>query len=292
LAGMARALQARGGSLKVSAEADGRAAQPVDDRQRSAEAGSGPTAARSRATHPTLAIATSEWAPFSGKKLYQNGFALHVIREAYARAGFQVKYDFFSWEKAYQAILDTGSVYAASAFWYRSPQRESTCLYSDPVTREEMVFFFRKAAPMESWSTLGDLKGRRLGFSTGITLPADLANLIANKSLEAESAADDETNLRKLLAGHIDLFPTTAVAGLDLLRSKFTSMEREQLDYHRKPIMVSVGHVLFARNNPASRDYLDSFNAGLKTLTDEGTYDEMNAELVAGKYSLLSSAVR
>jgi polar amino acid transport system substrate-binding protein len=103
--------------------------------------------------------------------------------------------------------------------------------------------------------------------------------------VKAEEAHDDEMNFKKLLAGRIDLFPTTTVAGYELLRSKFTAAEIEQLDYNRTPLMTTTGHLLFAKSNPESKKYLELFNAGLAQLKSDGTYDQMYADLLAGKYS-------
>lgn len=244
-----------------------------------------PTIKPQSTAEETIAISTGEWAPFSGENIYQNGFVLHVIREAFAREGLQVKYGFFPWERAYQSVLDKDSPYIASAYWYRSPERESVCLYSESLIEEEMVFFFNKAAPLDNWATLDDLKGHRIGTSLGITYPDEFKKLIESDSLYAEEAQNDELNFRKLLAGRIDIFPTTSVAGLELLRSKFTPAEMAQIDYNKKPMMVSTGHLLFSKSNPAGEKYLNIFNSGLKKLVDDGTYDKMYADLLAGKYS-------
>ncbi len=232
-----------------------------------------------------LAISTGEWAPFSGEKLYENGFVLHVIREAFAREGLQVRFDFFPWERAYQSMLDQGSPYAASAYWYQSAERESVCFYSEPIIEEEMVLFYRKAAPLENWSTLEDLKGYTIGTSIGITYPDEFKKLIESGVLTAEEAPDDELNFKKLLLGRIDLFPTTSVAGLELLRNKFTPAELDQLDYHKKPLLVSTGHLLFSKSHPDGEKNLAIFNSGLEKIIKDGTYEKMYADLLAGKYS-------
>ncbi|MGB8981981.1 MAG: transporter substrate-binding domain-containing protein [Anaerolineales bacterium] len=230
-------------------------------------------------------IATGEWAPFSGVDLYENGFVLHVIREAYARQGIEVRYEFLPWERTYQAVLAEGSTYTASAYWYRSSEREAECFYSEALNDEQMVFFFRKDKPLQNWGAYTDLDAFRIGTSQGITYPDDFTQLVAQGTVKAEEANDDETNFKKLLAGRIDLFPTTTVAGYELLRSKFTPAEIEQLDYHPKPLMVTTGHLLFARNNPMAEENLRIFNEGLAKLKSDGTYEQMQANLLAGKYS-------
>jgi polar amino acid transport system substrate-binding protein len=232
-----------------------------------------------------ITIATGEWTPFSGTELYENGFVLHVIREAFAREGIKVKYEFLPWERAYQAILGKDSTYLASAYWYRSSEREQECFYSEPINEEQMVFFFRKEKPLMNWNAYTDLAGYRIGTSLGITYPADFKQSLEQGPLEFEEAKDDISNFKKLLAGRIDLFPTTTIAGYELLRSNFTAAEVEQLDYNTKPLMTSTGHLLFAKNNPEAEKYLQLFNAGLEKLKSDGTYDQMAADLLAGKYS-------
>lgn len=250
-----------------------------------------PSAATPQQSTPTsitisaIAISTGEWAPFSGEQVYQNGFVLHVIREAYAREGLQVQYDFFPWERAYQSALREDSPYTATAYWYRSPERESDCLYSEPLIEEEMVLFFRKADPLEHWETLTDLEDYRIGISLGVTYPEDFKELAESGELNVQEAPDDELNFRKLLAGRIDIFPTTSVAGLELLRNTFTPAEMAELDYNKKPIMVSTGHLLFCQTNPTAAEQLNIFNSGLQKLMADGTYAQLYADLLAGRYS-------
>ena len=168
----------------------------------------------------TISISTGAWAPWSGKDLPHKGFVLHVVEEAFNNVGYDVEYKFYPWKRAYAMVAD-GKV-QASAYWYESDKRKQDCYYSDKLTEEKIVFFYKKTDPMKNWENLEDLKDYKIGISRGVTYTDRFLELGEKGVLDFDMANNDLTNFKKLVKERIDIFPSAQVMGYKLLRDNFS----------------------------------------------------------------------
>ena len=79
----------------------------------------------------TISISTGEWVPWTGEKIYKNGFVAHILKEIFKLSGYDVKFQFYPWERAYQSLVK-GKV-QASAYWYPSDDRKKDVYYSNAI---------------------------------------------------------------------------------------------------------------------------------------------------------------
>jgi len=96
---------------------------------------------------------------------------------------------------------------------------------------------------------------------------------------------DDEQNFRLLLKGRIDLIPMNLISALELLRTKFPQELVDNIRYHPKPASSRPGYVIFPKNLAGSTELVKHFNAGLRALRQDGTYEKMHRQLLEGYYS-------
>ena len=61
----------------------------------------------------TIKISTGEWVPWTGEKIYQKGFVAHILKEIFKISGYNVKFQFYPWERAYQSLVK-GKVQASA----------------------------------------------------------------------------------------------------------------------------------------------------------------------------------
>jgi len=229
----------------------------------------------------TIKISTGEWSPWAGKDLENKGFVLHMVEEAFGKAGYDVDFKFYPWKRTY-ALVKTGDV-PASAYWYQSEKRKKHTYYSDPVTREEIVFFHKKDKPIE-YDNLKDLKDYKVGVSKGNTYTDHFWELAEQGVLKFDEANDDLSNFRKLVRGRIDIFPCSKIMGLKLLNEEFSQEVADTITYYHKPLTETTGHILFSKARDDTKKLLKIFNKNLQKLKDDGTYDKYKEKLIEGRY--------
>lgn len=227
-----------------------------------------------------IKIAAGEWGDWSGPELINYGFVSQLITESFKLEGYDVVFEFYPWKRNYVVQL-SGQVHG-SAYWYPSIERKKLNYYSDPVTEERISFFQLASSPKVKWEKFTDLKDQVIGISRGHTYTDEFLNLCKAKELRCESSDNDKTNMRKLLAGRIQLFPISETVGYDFLKKM--KKDRSIIRKLEKPLSVATGHLLFLKKRKDSQKLLSAFNRGLRTLKKNGTYQTYLKNLWAGKY--------
>lgn len=240
--------------------------------------GGGPTLAQE-----TVRIASGEYAPWTSKNIKGAGFINHVISEAFARVGYRVEFEYYPWKRAFNSAK-TGEKFHATSYWYYSDERAQFFHYSDPLGHEETVFFHLADNPPGDWQALSDLKGKRIGVTRGYTYTKEIWDAHESKALSIKVADTDEINFRKLLKGRIDLFLMETVVGKKLLRDKFSADEATRVTFDPNPLFEGLTYLLFNKNRADAEAVMAAFNRGLAEIRADGTYQKMEADLIAGGY--------
>ena len=231
----------------------------------------------------TIRIATGEFAPWSSESLKHKGFTSHVIEEAFALVGYEVKFTFYPWKRAFESAK-SGEKFQATSYWYPSDERAKEFYYSDRIQADKTVFFHLKRNLFADWNTLDDLKGKRIGATSGFTYTAEFWDAAKSKRLDIQEASSDELNFKKLLKGRIDLFPSDPLVGQKILLETFGAEVADSVTFHPKPLVAPTGHLLFSRQLGNAEELVGAFNRGLAKLRESGQYAQFQADLIAGKY--------
>lgn len=222
-----------------------------------------------------IRLSNQEWAPYMGKNLAYYGIFSRLVKEAFARENVEVSYEFYpnnrTLEVARKGILD------GSFGWAISAERQKDLLYTDPVVSANMVFFERIGSK-NNWDKLSDLKNRRIGITLGNYYSDEFALLEKQKILNTDTAADDIAGFRKLIAGHIDLFPIDAEVGQYLLQQNFPADKRMQITWQKKAFWIAPMHVVIWNKHPRAAELILRFNQGLKKLKDSGDFQKLTDE--------------
>lgn len=97
-----------------------------------------------------------------------------------------------------------------------------------------------------------------------------MRNLKKNRYIEVEEVFKDELNLRKLLAGRIDLFPLEREVGYHLLKTKFSSKEMAKVTYHPKPLGIDGYYLILSKNDKRNKKMMEIFDKGMNELKAKG----------------------
>ncbi|MBH9552855.1 substrate-binding periplasmic protein [Inhella gelatinilytica] len=222
----------------------------------------------------TVKVATGEWPPFMSEALPEQGFVLQIVREAFAQEGIQVEFAFFPWARAMLQVEAGTSV--ASAAWYVTAERAQKFHFSAPLFVEQQVLFHRRSEPL-AWKTLDDLKGKRIGATTGYVYGEAFQEAEKTGRLTVDRAPSDDKNLRKLLLGRVDAVAMSLAVGLDLLRRVIPAQEAATLTYFPRPLNAGPLHLVFAKS-AKGLEWQQLFDRGLAKLQKSG---RLNAIIAA-----------
>lgn len=215
-----------------------------------------------------LTISAGEWPPYLSAKLPEQGLAAKLIRDIFLEAGYQVRFQFLPWARAYQDTKQ--GRYAATAVWMKAPSREVDFWYSDAVLEEQFVFFHLKSQPFV-FNSLDDLVdvdlGGGLGYSYG---PAFDAALAAGR-IKLSRVGDTAQNFRRLLKGRIQAFPEEQRVGYQVLHAQLGAFS-DQISHHPQPLLINHSFVLFPKQATQSEDLQKIFNKGLAAFRQSGRY--------------------
>ncbi len=224
---------------------------------------------------PTLAASTPlqarfsnpSYPPFLDEQLAQGGIMSAVVSEVFRRGNVAVSYSWYPNNRAIQLARNGSS--DGSLGWTPTAERQRDLLFSEPVMPFRMVLF-QRAGESYPWQTLADLAPYRFGITAGNYYSDAFSILQQQGVLKVDIAGDDNSNLRKLLAGRIDLFPMEWEAGQLLVRNLLRPHQARQLvpqerEYWTTPLCVAV-----SRKHPQAAELIARFNRELRKMRTSG----------------------
>ncbi|WP_052878012.1 substrate-binding periplasmic protein [Chromobacterium subtsugae] len=222
-----------------------------------------------------ITLSNQEWPPYMGQELPYDGILSRLVKEAFARGGVDVTYRYYPNNRTLQSARN-GQV-DGSFGWAPTPDRKRDLLYTQPVLSARMVFFQRKERRLE-WNRWADLRGVRVGVTVGNFYSDDFDAQAKSGLLTVDSAPDDLINLRKLLAGRIDLFPIDLEVGKYLIAHHFPPQQGALLEAQAKSFWSAPLHVVIWRKHARGKELVERFNRGLKALQDSGEFERLVTE--------------
>jgi polar amino acid transport system substrate-binding protein len=226
------------------------------------------------AAEPPLHVRFSnqEYAPYMGEQLPFGGILSRVVTEVFRRGNVTVKYGWYPNNRTIQ-MARTGDA-DGSLGWTPTDERLKDLLFSDEVLPFRMVLF-QRLGESYSWKTLEDLAPYRFGITAGNFYSDTFTHLQERGVLKVDVTTDDVSNLRKLAAGRIDLFPMEGEAGqlttrLHLPPSMAARIVPQAREYWSTPLCVVVW-----RKHPHAAELIRRFNRELKKMKDTGELELM-----------------
>lgn len=220
-----------------------------------------------------IRLASGEWIPYTGENLPEYGCDSQIISEVFRQMGYTVEYGFFPWARAMH-FAEIGE-WDGTVDWGDTPAfREKFFINKDPISNQEMSFFFVKGNAPE-WNTLDDLEGKKIGITSGYVYDDVFKHNIEKGNLTFVEASSDEANFKKLLAGRIDLFPIDRNVGLALLKSKFKVEEQDQLEFDSKVLVTFHPHLLLSKALPRNRELMAQFDDFFGRMRETQLYTDL-----------------
>lgn len=212
-----------------------------------------------------LVLAASEYPPYTSEALAQGGPMSQIATAALQHAGYRVELKFLPWARALR-LAEQGEVDGLLAVWH-SPERERTFWFSRPVVSNRLVLCGRQPNVPERFEDFAMLRDYTLGVVRGYAKPPGLEQ--AGRTLE--EATDDLQNLRKLVAGHVDLVLIDGRVQRFLV-SRHMPEAAAALRCLQPPVQEPPLYLVVPRRVRDGQEVVRAFDAQLERMQRDGEY--------------------
>lgn len=156
---------------------------------------------RSQSQPTLIRLAISEWPPFTGLLLPNEGISTYVATTVAKAAGFRLVSASFDWTKAVEKG-DKSPDFEGYFPQYQSKEREAACHLSQAIGTSVLGVASLKKSNVK-WTKIRDLQTYRLGVVKGYQNGDELDEAIKEKRQPIEVGSSDAANVAKLRAGKI-----------------------------------------------------------------------------------------
>ena len=217
------------------------------------------------AADKVVELTSLDWPPYSGKSLKEQGASVAVAKAAFKAMGYELKVSFYPWNRAVALAKDTSSSVAGYFPEYYSDDIAKEFTFSEPMGTGPLGFAERKDKAV-SWSTLDDLKAYSIGVVQGYVNTAEFDAMVASKAIKSSTTISDVNNLKKLVAGRIDLAVVDKnVMNFLLKTDKQLSGSAGKLQFNSTLLEDKKLYICF-KNTAEGKKLADIYNQGLKKI--------------------------
>lgn len=219
-----------------------------------------------------IALASTEFPPYTGERLAGGGFLTRAIRQAFERSGYAATTHFYPWTRALK-VTQSGEVAGITAIWH-TPERAQWLAFSDPIVSNDIGFYAR-AERGQLVRELADVKskGLRVGVVRGYAVPKALLDM----KLQFEETLDDASGLRMLAAARMDLVLIDRAVAHHILTRQLVGLQAN-LSWQNFVVESLPLHLALRRDALLHQQQLAAFNAGLAAIVADGTLAGLKRE--------------
>ena len=216
-----------------------------------------------------LTFSVFEYPPFLMERSDDYGLEPAIVRQAYEQMGGTVSFVFVPPARAIE-MAKLGLV-DGTVGWVHSDERAANFYFSETIARAPLVFFHIKQKAF-SWNNYAELQGKTIGTVNQYYYGSDFQKALQSGHFQIESVSDDRLNLKKLVAGRIDLTPVNLYVGYYLAKELFDAEAAKLITHNARQLKVSEHHLLLPKVLPQSQSRLALFNEGLFALKKSDEY--------------------
>jgi polar amino acid transport system substrate-binding protein len=198
----------------------------------------------------------------------EGGYLIAITKAALKSVGYTTEVEFMPWKRALEMVMN-GQNEALLAAYY-TEERAVKMAYTESIGQTEIVFFKKKERDIQ-YSKLEDMKPYRIGIIRGASISNEFDSAAY---LHKEEVRSPDLNIRKLLAGRVDLIVEQKAVILNFLRNQFPEHMNSVVPLEL-PLKVSQYYNAFSRDYPNYEKRVKDFNTGLKKIQSDRTYQKI-----------------
>ncbi len=208
-------------------------------------------------------LAATEYPPYYGAKLPNQGVITEIIREAFKQSGYAVVIRFLPWKRALEATR-RGEFDALYSAWYRE-DRTRWFAFSEPLPIANQIGFFKRVDRRIAYRSIADLKPYKIGIVRGYSNPVEFDRA----GLDTEAVTDDRLNMKKLAIGRLDLVLIDRVIGQHIIDTELPE-SAGLLEWINPPLKTDEQYLIFSKKAAEFSAKRKAFNQGLRHIVGTG----------------------
>jgi polar amino acid transport system substrate-binding protein len=221
----------------------------------------------------TLKISTDVWLPYEDLSNTDSpGFSTEVITRVMRDMDVSIEIREFPWARGLADVFEgrRDALYTA----FRTEERAEHCYYPDePLASERWVFFVRTEQADElSFSSLDEIKGRRIGILRGASVTEEFWSFLREYA-DYEEVETDDLNFKKLSKGRLDYVVTSYSNGTLLLKELGLSETIEPLSL---PVIKEDDLFIIFSRATVEQEFVERFSAALRAFKTTSDYQAIH----------------
>jgi|GEM_PF-1722426 len=216
----------------------------------------------------TLSMVSSEWPPFLGEGLKQQGLLVAITREVFALTRYQVDMSFAEWHQAVEQGKSGEHDIVVGAYLYAD--REPFFIYSDPIYHEQACFHVISASTLVSYDSVLDLKMFRIGYLKSAFVSDEFHQTFELDTWESDTV---EQGVSGLLTGQVDIYASSVP--VFHYTAEYLGYSRDHYRCLRPGLGTKQLRLMISRKTPGAERIIREFNRALKALRDSGRYEQI-----------------
>jgi polar amino acid transport system substrate-binding protein len=220
-----------------------------------------------RLTAQELKLGGTEWPPYVGKDIEQNGIAAQIVTRIFARAGHDARFLFYPWSRT-QEFVKRGELDGLGIAWF-TEERAKTMVYSRPYINTAIVLVKRETDPF-IYTDIQDLHGKIMGVILGY----GYLKKIESAKIEKRFVKSLRQNLMKLANHRIDLTMEEKL-NAQIILSGMPEEIQNKLTIVETPFEVKPLHITLSKSIPNHKELINDFDRALSSMIEDGTYQDM-----------------
>lgn len=201
------------------------------------------------------------------------GLATSIVSEAFARIGKHAQIKLYPMNRALNLVSQrqVDGLFPLK----KTPERELTMVYPhQPLLIQDYVFFVRKNSTWKFNGQLASIAGARIGITRNVFYSPRLDQALKAGLFAAVDSTDShELNLRKLLAGRVDIVPCSRTVALQLLQAMPGGNNAVQTG----PSIEKVASYLVFTPGPEAAKLAALFDQTMTRMTKDGSLNRLMA---------------
>lgn len=228
------------------------------------------TSSMAMADEKTIAMTTTEWAPFASENLGPGGLFYEIATQAFKAMGYNTDIELYPYLRCVKYAQTgekskKGNKFVGYLCDYYSPDLEKDFYFSDLLLTSPLGFVQKKGSNIK-WNDLSDLKKYKIGVVNGYINTDEFDKLIESKQIKVEGVTEDVNNLMKTNAKRIDMAVIDKNVLNYLLSYNKTVLDlKNELEFNDKVLEEKKIYACFAKNTDGEKA-LKIFNDGLKKI--------------------------
>lgn len=226
------------------------------------------TGARGATNAGTVQLATGEYLPLVGEQLPQGGVTAAIVRAAFKTQGVDTEHVFLPWKRG---LLETGgSKYLGTFPYLKTAEREVEFLYSQPIYADHFRLFARKDTqrPRDWYPKVLCIP---LGYDTTQVQP-----FTQQHRIRLEHPPEIDHCFKMLQVGRVDAVWVSQLVGSETRHRLFgKNSDIEALNLKLNLVGSTDYFLILSRSHPDAQSWLQRFDAGLKRIKEDGTYQRI-----------------